>query len=1409
MKKMKLFAFVMCVAMLVTLIPTVALAADPQIVGYIDHDITVDTTWPVGEYYICRTEDNNEPIVASGVTLTIESGSKVYFGYRTNVPIPSTETIPYSCLTVNGTLNATGVTFTTIPDVGDQTDWRDAGWMGIEARSEDSSNAASLSFTNCIFEYCCGSGTLCGADSNDGGDNQRVDITVSGCTFENPIKEVTDGLYAAIRYNNGYHLAGTGTLSVSGSNFTDYSHGVLVEGNSRDDIDVSVNGCTFTDIGIMPVTIHSGRSASVTNCTFNNIESIRDGAAHIFTDYEASNKVQTVTLTGNIFNGAPTTTKYPVVVGANVKINENVTSDTSTFSADYPAVYRYIRFSGGIGSTSTTNPSVEHAVWGFTGIPYLMTNGVKVSGNGTKDDGIHSSLEIKPGVTVNFAAGVGLTIDGALTAEGENGNPITFQKQQGADWCFGLEADGALEGPISLKYCNVNDLNSGINVKAPSTATTPPTIAIENCTIQSVNHQTALKGKNITVTDSGFTGLGVDLANSRNVTITDCTITMNAGSWTENGVKIENCDNITLQGCDITSNGVLGGNGVDIYNSKSVLLKNCLVTEFPEYGVSLNRNPYETIEEGAPLIENCTVVSNGYAGAIFRYSGNVNNPVEYSSFIKNSIITNNGVALPEDDPKLDIIRLAGYAVAIPEGSILYSLIGNDDAPFGVYYYSHPSLLNAGYPMSIYPIPTTAYSNRVSGPANFTDAENNDYHLKSAEGRWDGNGWVNDDVTSNCINAGDPNSSFANEPADNGDRINIGRYGNTAEASKLATTNPSYLQYINLPDGKVGQYDAYTITPESSSVSPVVSGESYSFTVTVNSYHYKTGGFAVKVDGVELSSVDNIYTIENITEDKTITVEGIALIQGPTFLAQPQDLTVAPGAPASFSVEVETEGYEPTYKWRVSEDGGENWVDAGDTDAQLNIASTTITQSGWKYICFVYYPYGGNSYSVASEVATLTVVDDETQYSIAVSVSPAAGGAVSGGGSVNAGASVTVTATPNASYNFVKWTESGAQVSTSASYTFNVTGNRTLVAVFESATPPPPPPPPPPSDPPVTNQPVITPPVNEIGNGESITASNLASLISEGKDLIVEDDDGAKLVFNAEALKGISSQAIGSVKAEISDVSDEYQETYPDKLVFSLTVTSGDKVITNFDGSVTVSLPYELKEGEDPKNVKVWHLAADGSMTEIPCTYNPSTKKVSFVVSHFSLYMVGVASTHVNPFTDVNEKDWFYNAVSFAYKNGLMTGTGDTTFSPQANTSRGMIVTILWRLEGEPDTANPIAFTDVDEGKWYHDAVAWASEKGIVDGYSKDKFGPEDNTTREQMAKILCSYAAYKSYDVSARGDLSVFTDSPSNWALEYMQWAVAEGLFQGKGNAILDPLGNTKRSECAAILQRFIEKYNP
>jgi hypothetical protein len=331
------------------------------------------------------------------------------------------------------------------------------------------------------------------------------------------------------------------------------------------------------------------------------------------------------------------------------------------------------------------------------------------------------------------------------------------------------------------------------------------------------------------------------------------------------------------------------------------------------------------------------------------------------------------------------------------------------------------------------------------------------------------------------------------------------------------------------------------------------------------------------------------------------------------------------------------------------------------------------------------------------------------------------------------------------------------------------------------------------------------PVIDFDSGERITEDNIERLISKGESLTVEGENGAKLVFDTESLKSISEQISGSVRMDIADVSDEYQQSHPGKVVFSLTVKSGDKNITDFGGSVTVYLPFELKEGETAENVTVWYLSSSGVLVEIPCTYDPATKLVSFKVSHFSLYMVGIALPWGNPFADVNESDWFYDAVKFVYENQLMVGTGDTTFSPQDNTIRGMIVTILYRLEGSPAPSDNI-FSDVAEGKYYTNAVAWAAKYKIVSGYGNGKFGPEDAITREQLAVILMNYARYKGYDVSMRTDLLRYIDkgSISSWAKDAMSWANANGLIQGDG-VNLTPSGNAVRCQAALILQKFIE----
>lgn len=177
-----------------------------------------------------------------------------------------------------------------------------------------------------------------------------------------------------------------------------------------------------------------------------------------------------------------------------------------------------------------------------------------------------------------------------------------------------------------------------------------------------------------------------------------------------------------------------------------------------------------------------------------------------------------------------------------------------------------------------------------------------------------------------------------------------------------------------------------------------------------------------------------------------------------------------------------------------------------------------------------------------------------------------------------------------------------------------------------------------------------------------------------------------------------------------------------------------------------------------------------------------------------------------PFTDVRESDWFYKDVAFAYENGLFAGTSDTTFSPNASMTRAMLVTVLYRLEGEPTVYGRSGFSDVQYNEYYEDAVTWAADNGIVNGTSTTTFSPNANVTREQMAAILYRYAQHKKYNTAASSGLNGFTDhaSVSGYAAASLEWAVAEKLVNGSAGKLM-PTGNATRAQVAAILHRFVE----
>ena len=222
------------------------------------------------------------------------------------------------------------------------------------------------------------------------------------------------------------------------------------------------------------------------------------------------------------------------------------------------------------------------------------------------------------------------------------------------------------------------------------------------------------------------------------------------------------------------------------------------------------------------------------------------------------------------------------------------------------------------------------------------------------------------------------------------------------------------------------------------------------------------------------------------------------------------------------------------------------------------------------------------------------------------------------------------------------------------------------------------------------------------------------------------------------------------------------------------------------------------------DLTAWSLADDGSISTVGGAYDAGQQTYAFDVVN------GVTAIARFPFTDVVAGTWYYGAAAYAYNNGLFAGMTPTTFAPNATMTRAMLVSVLWRLAGEPAPKAPNTFVDVPDGAWYTDAVTWAAENGVVSGIGGSRFDPSGFVTREQTAEILYNYAHSKGYDVSARADLTVFPDagSVSGWAEKALSWANAAGLINGTvrdGQTILDPQGSASRAQVAMILMNYVE----
>lgn len=303
--------------------------------------------------------------------------------------------------------------------------------------------------------------------------------------------------------------------------------------------------------------------------------------------------------------------------------------------------------------------------------------------------------------------------------------------------------------------------------------------------------------------------------------------------------------------------------------------------------------------------------------------------------------------------------------------------------------------------------------------------------------------------------------------------------------------------------------------------------------------------------------------------------------------------------------------------------------------------------------------------------------------------------------------------------------------------------------------------------------------------------------------------GGTVTMDAKAMDAVLKEAgsqeitVAVEETKPADLTADQQATVgklTDATVINAYFQAGDKRIGDFGGgNVGLSLSYTATKGTPI----VEFLSDAGVLTRIARTYDAEAGALSFKAPHFSYYVMSTLEDPCAGYTDVDEDGWYQAAVENAIVNGLMLGTDDK-FTPGGDLSRAMLCQILYNLEGRPAVTAENPFTDVPAGQWYTDAVVWAYENEIVDGYGNGKFGPTDDITREQLAAIIWRYDGKK---VSA-ASLDTFNDAGkiSSYAVDALKWAYENGVVSGKGNGILDPLGKAQRCEVAQMLMNYLEK---
>ena len=317
---------------------------------------------------------------------------------------------------------------------------------------------------------------------------------------------------------------------------------------------------------------------------------------------------------------------------------------------------------------------------------------------------------------------------------------------------------------------------------------------------------------------------------------------------------------------------------------------------------------------------------------------------------------------------------------------------------------------------------------------------------------------------------------------------------------------------------------------------------------------------------------------------------------------------------------------------------------------------------------------------------------------------------------------------------------------------------------------------------------------------TIDKTTLEALTEQAVDdlqLVVEPDEAARKTLNSAQEKSIT-------------------ELVRPKIVEAFFTSFGQRISDFKGGEVSVSVPFYTD-----KPIRAWYLKEDGTREKVGAIYDKV--HATLTLKHFSHYAIEElenedynvtyascpkdATCPIEPFPDAVNKEWYHDGCHFCIDNGLMVGFPDGNFYPYGDVTRAQVVTILWRLEGSLETNDAMNFADVPDGKWFTEAIRWATSNGVVTGYSDKAFGPNDAITREQFASILWRYSKLKGYDVSVGENTNILdyedASKVSSYAVSAMQWACGSGMISGVTSDTLVPGGVTSRAQAATMFMRY------